>query len=77
MSTSSILAGKLSGLRTAEKAPATGGLLARALHAIAQAREIQAQREVNRYLARQSDRMLKDIGFDDAGIAELRTKHSI
>ena len=53
----------------------SNGLLARVFGAIAQAREIQAQREVNRYLARQPDRLLRDIGLDETAIAELRWKN--
>ena len=48
------------------------GPFARVFAALIKAREIQAQREVNRYLARQPDRLLRDIGLDETAIAELR-----
>ena len=75
MSTSSLFAGVLAGRVDVSKrdaAPAGRGLVGRIMAAIVKAREIQAQREVNRYLARQPDRLLYDIGLDDATIAELR-----
>ena len=59
------------------KAPSHGGFFGRVFNAIVHAREMQAQREVDRYLARQPDRMLKDIGLADGDIAELRTKYLV
>lgn len=44
---------------------------ARLLSAIIRAREIQAEREVRRHLARRSDRELRDIGLTDAEIFRL------
>lgn len=79
MSTSSLFAGDLAGpVAVSERSDApvqalgSRGFGARILAAIVKAREIQAQREVNRYLARQPDRLLHDIGLDEAAIAELR-----
>jgi len=76
MSATSVLAGGLSS-SAAVTSSQGGNFFTRVLNAIMSARELQAQREVDRYLARQPDRMLKDIGFDDAGIAELRMKHLV
>ena len=75
MSTSSLFAGDLAGLAAVaerSEAPTGRGVGARILAAIANARVVQAQREVNRYLARQPDRLLHDIGLDESAIAELR-----
>ncbi len=55
--------------------PATG-FFGRALSAIVKARQLQADREVENYLARQSDRMLRDIGMTDLDIEALRQKHN-
>ncbi len=49
-----------------------GGFWARAMAAIAAAREVQAKREANRFLARQSDRFLRDIGMSEGEIFKLR-----
>ena len=54
--------------------PATAGIWGRVMSAIVKARELQAQREINRYLARQPDRLLADIGLDATAIAELRAR---
>ena len=51
------------------------GLFARFMASVVKAREAQAEREVNRYLARQPDRLLLDIGLDHRAIAELRYQH--
>lgn len=60
---------------TSAKADAhSNGLIGRLFDAIAKARAAQARREVNRYLARQPDRLLHDMGLDDQAIAELRWK---
>ena len=77
MSTSSIFAGNVP-QPIFSKAPSRGsGFMGRVLNAIVHAREVQAQREVDRYLSRQPDRMLKDIGLGDGEIAELRARHLI
>ena len=74
MSTTSVFADTVA--RTGSGAvptPAVGhGIVARILGTIVKAREAQAQREVNRYLARQPDRLLRDMGLDDTEIAILR-----
>jgi hypothetical protein len=68
-------AGDLAGSMTSSARPSTGnGIFARFLAVLAKGRERQAEREVARYLARQPDRLLKDIGFDAAAIAELRAR---
>ena len=75
MRTSSLFAGDLAGLIPVAKrseAQTGRGFGARIMAAIVTAREVQAQREINRYLARQPDRLLVDIGLDEAAIAELR-----
>ena len=74
MSTSSIFTGNMPEVVSTQAKPAkTGpGFWARALLAITKARELQAKRETNRFLARQPDRFLRDIGLDDTEIAELR-----
>ncbi len=51
------------------------GILSRFAAALSRSRQMQAEREVQRYLARQSDPVLHDIGLTDAEIAELRAKH--
>ena len=55
---------------------AGSGFWARMMGAIMLAREAQAKREINRYLARQPDRMLYDIGLTDSEIAELRDQNN-
>lgn len=57
--------------------PAGPGFWARVTAGIVKSREIQAKRETNRYLARQSDRFLLDIGLDQAEIANLRRQDGI
>lgn len=52
--------------------PVGGGFWAKAFKAIVAAREAQARREANRFLARQSDRFLHDIGLTESDILELR-----
>ena len=74
MSSSPLFAGDLDVPALAPRATGNG-LLSRLFNAIAKAREIQAQREVNRYLARQPDRLLRDIGLDETAISELRWKN--
>lgn len=53
------------------------GVVARVFAAILTAREAQAKREANRYLARQPDRLLRDIGLDDCEIANLRRQYDL
>ena len=75
MSPTSLFAGDLAGsvdVSERDTVPAGRGFGGRFLAAVARARAVQAQREVNRYLARQPDRLLYDIGLDEAAIAELR-----
>lgn len=73
MRSSPLFAGDLAGPDAVPARTARGnGIFARILSAIVKAREVQAQRQVNRYLARQPDRLLRDIGFDETTIAELR-----
>ena len=50
------------------------GIWARAIAGITKAREIQAKRETNRFLARQPDRFLRDIGLDETEILDLRRR---
>ena len=79
MRSSPLFAGDLAGPLAvpARTARDTGnGIVARVFAAITKAREVQAQREVNRYLARQPDRLLRDIGLDEAAIADLRWKNA-
>lgn len=81
MSVSSYFAGGFA--VTSEKTASGGaknggaGFLARVLAAIATAREAQANREANRYLARQPDRLLRDIGLDEREIADLRRQYDL
>lgn len=63
--------------RSSATAGATPSFWGRILGAFKIAREIQATREVNRYLARQPDRLLRDIGLNDHDISELRHRHSM
>ncbi len=51
------------------------GVLARIFNRVVQAREAHARREANRYLARQPDRLLRDIGLDETEIAKLRRRY--
>jgi uncharacterized protein YjiS (DUF1127 family) len=51
------------------------GLLRRFFDALSRSRQMQADREVKHYLARQSNRTLHDIGMTDAEIADLRDTH--
>ena len=51
------------------------GLWRRFFAALSKARQMQADRNVKQYLARQSDRTLQDIGMTDEEIADLRSKH--
>ena len=61
---------------TAKRPTAAGqGLFARLLAGIVRAREAQARNEANRYLARQPDRLLLDIGLDATEIADLRRRY--
>ena len=73
MSTTSMYAGDIAGQGIDSDKGA--GMVGRILGAIRKAREAQAQREVNRYLARQPDRLLRDIGLDSGDIAELRARY--
>lgn len=57
--------------------PAGPGFWSRALAAIVTAREAQAKREANRFLARQSDRFLRDIGLSESEIQELRRTDAV
>jgi uncharacterized protein YjiS (DUF1127 family) len=50
------------------------GVFGRFFAALTKARHVQAEREVSRYLSRQSDRMLADIGMTPAEIDDLRAK---
>ena len=74
MSTTSYFAGEITdSTRTGSKATkAGGGVFTRVMAAIVAAREMQAKREAYRYLARQPDRLLRDIGLDQTEIASLR-----
>jgi uncharacterized protein YjiS (DUF1127 family) len=61
---------------TADKAAAPhAGIFGRFFAALSKARQLQADREVEVYLARQSDRTLHDIGMTDADILALRQRH--
>jgi uncharacterized protein YjiS (DUF1127 family) len=51
------------------------GIFGRFFAALSKARQLQADREVEIYLARQPDRVLHDIGMSDADIQELRQRH--
>ena len=53
------------------------GFWARVIIGITTAREMQAKRETNRFLARQTDRFLRDIGLDEVEIAELRRQDTL
>jgi hypothetical protein len=55
--------------------PPRYGVIGRFFAALSRARQLQADREVETYLARQSDRMLGDIGMTDAEIKDLRQRH--
>jgi uncharacterized protein YjiS (DUF1127 family) len=55
--------------------PPRYGVVGRFFAALSCARQLQADREVEIYLARQSDRMLHDIGMTDADIQDLRQRH--
>jgi uncharacterized protein YjiS (DUF1127 family) len=50
------------------------GIFARMFAALSKARQMQADREVEIYLARQPDRMLSDIGMSESEIQDLRKK---
>ena len=63
--------------RETARPAANGGFWARVAASIMKAREAQALRETNRYLARQSDRFLADIGYNETDIATLRRNHSM
>ena len=54
-----------------------GGLFARIMASIVNARVAQAQREANRYLARQPDRLLRDIGLNETEIADLKRQYEL
>ena len=60
---------------TAVKTAPSTGFFARMFASIVRAREVQARHEANRYLARQPDRLLYDIGFDATEIADLRRRY--
>ena len=52
------------------------GVWTRLFRAIAHARELQAKREVARYLAARPDRYLRDIGMSEVEIADLRRQQT-
>jgi uncharacterized protein YjiS (DUF1127 family) len=51
------------------------GIFGRFFAALSKARQLQADREVEVYLARQPDRMLRDIGMSEAEIQDMRQRH--
>jgi uncharacterized protein YjiS (DUF1127 family) len=53
------------------------GFFGRLVAALADARQRQADREVENYLSRQPDRMLRDIGLSEIEIEDLRRKHQL
>lgn len=61
----------------AEAAPAKAGFFTRWMERIIAARMARADREIQPYLARLSDERLKDLGFDDRKIENLREKHYV
>jgi uncharacterized protein YjiS (DUF1127 family) len=60
--------------QTESTASPKAGVFGRFFAAMTKAREVQAEREVARYLARQTDRMLLDIGMTPTEIEDLRAK---
>ncbi len=56
-------------------APPRSGMFGRFFAALREARQLQADSEVEIYLVRQPDRMLQDIGMADADIQLLRERH--
>jgi hypothetical protein len=63
----------VSAARAASETPKTG-VFGRFFTALSKARQLQADREVEIYLVRQPDRMLRDIGMSDAEIQDLRER---
>lgn len=59
-------------LAEARVTPAGGGFWVKLYKAFIAAREEQGMREANRFLARQSDRFLQDIGMSEKEIVKLR-----
>ncbi len=57
------------------KSEAKSGFFGRLIRAMGEARQRQADREVEMYLARQPSRMLEDIGLSQTEIDALRSKH--
>lgn len=64
-------------LTDSRERPAGGAFWARAFSSIIAAREAQAKREANRFLARQSDRFLQDIGMSESEILDLRRDNAV
>jgi hypothetical protein len=61
---------------SADKSVATkSGIFSRMFAALIKARQLQADREVEIYMSRQSDRTLRDIGMTDGDIHDLRQKY--
>jgi uncharacterized protein YjiS (DUF1127 family) len=75
MSKTSFFAARETAVTDSARAP-QAGVFARLFAALTKARQIQAEREVAQYLARQPDRMLVDIGMTTAEIEDLRAKFS-
>ena len=75
MSITTMFSGALPHKTAVTKPRTTGaGVWARAIAGITKAREVQAKRETNRFLARQPDRFLRDIGLNETEILDLRRR---